>query len=155
MSALTEFVKSVESAKAQAKQPRMRVKRSHTLTLVEVAIDDAKRRASSGEWEGAKGSTLVGLYAMCHRMVYGIIPSELEEPSTFRQAAKMAATTMHELFVDDPAEVAAFIRWSWEVEKRKNTWAQSKSIDRRRLGWRAQFSRALQTDYRIGQKQKR
>jgi hypothetical protein len=88
-------------------------------------------------------------------MIYGVVPSELLEQQSFRAAARAAAKAMHELFDDDATAVAAFVRWAWEVEKRKNTWAQSKSIDRRRLGWRVQFSRALETDYRIYLKQRR
>lgn len=146
---ITDFVNSFEAPKG----PRLRVKRAKPMTPVEIAIDDARRRAASGEWAGSKGATLVGLYAMCHCMVYGVIPSELSEVPTFRAASRMAAKAMHELFGDDPAEVAAFIRWAWQVEKRKNTWAQSKAIDRKRMGWRAQFCRSMETDYRINQKQ--
>jgi hypothetical protein len=148
---ITDFVNSFDKPTG----PRLRMKRAKPMTLVEIAIDDARRRAASGEWAGAKGAVLVGLYAMCHRMVYGIIPSELFEVPTFRAAAKMAAKAMHELFGDDPAEVAAFVKWSWQVEKRKNEWAQTKSVDRKHLGWRAQFCRSLETDYRIWQKQGR
>lgn len=147
---ITDFVNSFEKPKG----PRLRVK-AKPLTPVEIALDEAARRAASGEWAGAKGSTLVGLYAMCHRMVYGIVPSELSEQATFHAASKMAAKAMHDLFGDDPAEVAAFVKWAWQVEKRKNEWAQSKSVDRKHLGWRAQFCRSLETDYRIAQKQGR
>jgi hypothetical protein len=162
MSAISQFVNSFEPA---PKQPRLRVKAKPTepapkrakrvhLTSVEVAVDDASRRALSGEWEGAKGATFVGLYAMCHRMVYGVTPSELQLQSVFNVAAKTARKAMHELFNDDAAEFAAFIRWAWEAEKRKAAWAQQKAFDRRRLSWRYQFSRSLETDYRIDLKSK-
>ena len=147
------------------KTPRLRVRRgaepavlprrTKTLSLVEAAIDDARRRATTGEWENSKGSTFVGLYSLCHQMVYGVVPGELLDVPTFRAAAKHAARALHELFADDPAEVASFIRWTWEAEKRKNTWAQKMTIDRKRLGWKAQFSRSVQTDYQIAQKQRR
>lgn len=160
---LSQLVSTFEPA---PKQPRLRVKqplkaeppkrtkRVH-LNQIEIAIDDASRRAVSGEWEGSKGATFVGLYAMCHRMVYGVTPSELELQAVFNAAAKMARSTMHELFNDQPEEFAAFIRWAWEVEKRKAAWAQAKAVDRRRLSWRYQFSRSLETDYRIELKTKR
>lgn len=151
-SPLTEFMERFEPEKT----PRLRVKRrAKTLSLVEVAMDEARRRATSGEWDRSKGATFVGLYALCHQMVYGVVPGELQEPAAFRAAAKHAARAMHELFDDDPAEVAAFVRWTWEAEKRKNAWAQQKAFDRKRLGWKAQFSRAVQTDYQIAQKQRR
>lgn len=149
---ISEFVARFEE---EEKKPRQRVRRSKALSPVEVAIDDASRRAKSGEWAGSKGKTFVGLYAMCHRLVYGVIPSEVQDVAGFSAASKNAARALHELFADDPHEMASFIRWAWEVEKRKNAWAQSKAIDRKRLGWRAQFSRALETDYRIYLKQRR
>lgn len=151
MTSIMEFVARFEE---EQKKPRQRVRRSKALTPIEVSIDDASRRARSGEWAGARGKTFVGLYAMCHRLIYGVIPSEVQDKAGFAAASKHAARALHELFKDDPSEMAAFIRWAWEVEKRKHTWAQSKAIDRKRLGWRAQFSRSLETDYRIAQKQK-
>lgn len=151
MSAISEFIKHVEPEKG----PRPRVRRSRAMTPVEVAIDDASRRAKSGEWAGSKGKTFVGLYAMCHRLVYGVVPSELEERGAFFAAQKHAARALHELFNDDVQLMAEFVRWSWEVEKRKHAWAQSRTIDRKRLSWRVQFSRALETDFRIYLKQRR
>lgn len=153
MSVIEKFINDVDPPKG----PRMRVKRTKrtTLTDVEVAIDEANRRAMSGEWAGSKGRTFVGLYALCHRMIYGVVPEELTDRLMFNTVAKMAAKVMHECFDDDPNELAAFVRWSWEVEKRKNSWAQSKAIDRRRLGPKVQFSRGVVTDYRIYLKQQR
>ena len=156
MSSISDFVGRFDAPEPAG--PRLRTKKKPqrtTLTPLEVAIDDARRRAVSGEWGGSKGRTFVGLHAMCHRMVYGVVPSELEQLGTMNAASKLAAKAMHEMFGDDPEAFAAFVRWTWEVEKRKNTWAQSKSIDRRRLGWRMQFSRALECDYRIDLKQRR
>jgi len=104
-------------------RPRIRTK-SETpkpkryLLPIEVAIDAAQRRAASGEWDGAKGATLVGLYAICHRMIYGIIPQELCEKALFNIAAKLAAVALHKHFDDDPSAAAAFVKWSWEREKR-------------------------------------
>lgn len=118
-------------------------------------MDDARRRAESGDWEEARGSSLVGLYALCHEMIYGVVPEELFAIAEYRTAAKVAARMMHENFNDDPSEVAAFIRWSWEREKRKNNWAQAKGFDRKRLGVRWQFSLGLLTDYRIARSQKK
>jgi hypothetical protein len=128
---------------------RSKVKRSKALPQVDVAIDDAKRRALSGEWNDSKGATFVGLHAFCHKMVYGIVPDELYVPGLFRAAARGAAKALHEFFDDDPAELAAFVRWSWEREKRKNSWAQANGVDRSRLSWKWQFSRSLLTDYKI------
>lgn len=152
MSTIRSFVSQFEKEPTTGPRPRMR--KAKQLSAVDVALDDARRRAASGDWETAKGSTLVGLYALCHQMIYGVVPSELMQDSVFRIAAKLAAKQMHELFRDDPTEVAAFVRWAWEREKGRVAWAQSKSIDRNRMGWKAQFSRAMETDYRVSRTQR-
>lgn len=112
-------------------------------------MDDAKRRAESGDWDGAKGSTLAGLYAFCHELIYGVVPDELQQRGIFHAAAKAAAHLVHTSFDDDFAAAAAFVRWSWEREKRLRDWAKSKNADRRRLSWRLQFSASLVTDWRV------
>lgn len=130
-------------------------KRPKQLTQVDVAMRDAKRRAASGEWDGSKGSTFIGLYAMCHEMVYGVIPDELYSAGIFKAAARNAANAMHEMFEDDPVKVVVFMRWAWAREKRKHEWAQQQGFDRNRMSWKWQFARNLLTDYRISLTQKR
>lgn len=125
--------------------------KSH-LSPVQVAVHDANRRAISGEWDTAKGATFVGLYAMCHQMVYGVLPAELDPPGIFRQAAKAAAQAMHQMFDDDPYEVVKFLRWTWEREKRRNSYSQKSGHERSRLMWRWQFSRAVYTDYLVAKR---
>lgn len=147
MTAIAKFFEDV-------KQPRTRTRRRLHLHPIEVAVDDAKRRATSGDWEGAKGSTFIGLHALCHRMVYGIIPEELYAEGVMRAAVRNAASALHQMFGDDGHEMADFVRWTWEREKRKSTWAQANGYDRNRLMWKWQFSRSLLTDYRIARSQK-
>lgn len=147
-SAITAFME-------HAATPKSREKRAKPLTEVDVAIRDAKRRAASGEWAGSKGSTFIGLYAMCHEMVYGVIPDELYSAGMFRAAAKSAANALHELFDDEPVRVVLFIKWAWEREKRKNEWALRQGFDRNRLSWKWQFSPNMLTDWRISLTQKR
>lgn len=150
MSATARFTEQFQ------KQPRTRVRtRAKPLQPIDIAIDDAKRRASSGEWSWSKGATFLGLHALCHKMIYGIIPDELYVSGVYRAASRMAAKALHELFDDDADAMAAFVRWSWEREKRKHTWALANGVDRNRLSWKWQFSRGLLTDYRIAIQQKR
>ena len=144
------FVQSVAKIK---QQPKTRTRKQ--LALIDVAVDEAQRRARTGDWEDAKAATFVGLYALCHRLVYGVLPSELVAAGTFKLAVRMAAKAKHELFHDDGIALVEFVRWTWEREKRKNSWAQSKSVDRNRMSWKWQFSRAMETDYRIHLSQKR
>ena len=73
-------------------RPRVRRGGRRKLSPLDVAVDDAQRRSASGDWgEGTKGATLVGLYAFCHRLTYGIVPDELQEQRLFYAAAKRAA----------------------------------------------------------------
>lgn len=146
---------SIEQYISGFEKPKAVAKKARKLLPVEASMDDARRRAASGDWAGARGKTLVGLYALCHQMVYGILPAELEDAAMFRIASKLAAMCMHTRFDDDASGVAEMIRWSWEREKRLHTWAQSKSVDRKRLHWKWQFNRVLETDFRISLTQKR
>jgi len=134
---------------------RPRSKRARFLTPFEVALDDATRRAKTGEWDGAKGAAFVGLYAFCHRRVYGMLPVDLEPDITFRTAAKSAAEVVHRAFDDDGCAMAEFIVWCWDREKRKLEWARQKKIDLRRISWRVQFSRSMEADYRLARSQRR
>ena len=151
MSQLKAFLDDPTLAVRKPPGPR----RAKALSPLEVAVDDASRRAESGDWEGAKGSSFIGLYALCHRMVYGILPCELQELGCFRAAAKQAALVAHTAFGDDPSEMAEFVRWAWEREKARAKWARSQHFDRNRMGWRMQFSRGLETDYRVAKAQRR
>ena len=135
-----------------AGRPRVRRGGRKQLTPLEVAIDDATHRAKSGDWDDAKGATLVGLYALCHRLIYGIVPDELQELPTFHAAAKLAKAITHAHFADDFASSAVFVKWCWEREKRKDTWARRNGIDRNRMSWRLQFSASMVTDWRIDQR---
>lgn len=138
-----------------AAHQKPRDKRAKPLTEVDVAMRDAKRRAASGDWVGSKGSTFIGLYAMCHEMVYTVIPDELYAAGIFKAAARNAANAMHELFDDDPVKVVQFMKWAWEREKRKHEWAQRQGFDRNRMSWKWQFSLNMLTDYRVSLTQKR
>lgn len=136
-------------------EDKPRGRRSKQLLPLDVAIRDARHRAATGEWDGTKGSTLVGLYAMCHEMIYGVVPEELKNLGLFRAAARNSARALHEVFADDIVKCIEFVRWTWEREKRKNAWAQSNGVDRNRMSWKWQFSAGMVTDYRVSLQQKR
>jgi hypothetical protein len=147
MSRIQAFVLS--SVPERTGTPRRKRGGRAQLTPVEVALDDAERRAKSGEWDDASGKTLVGLYAFCHKLVYGIVPDELKELPQFRMAAKQAAGCVHNYFDDDFGFAAGFVKWAWEREKKKDLWARQNGITVKRLSWRFQFSSALVTDWKV------
>lgn len=136
-------------------RPRVRRGGRRKLSPLDVALDDAERRSKSGDWDGAKGATLVGLYAFCHRLTYSVVPDELQDPRLFFAAAKRAATLVHDQFNDDFGSAVSFVVWSWEREKRKEAWARGCGADRNRMSWRLQFSAALITDWRVDSRRRR
>lgn len=115
----------------------------------------AEARAKTGDWEGADGRVMLGLYAWCHRSVYGVAPVELESTAEFRVASRAALRVLHDRFDDDPAACAIFIRWSWKREKERAEWARANKRDRNRMGWRLQFSDRQVTDFRVARQSKR
>jgi len=138
-----------------AKVGRVEGERGRTMADIETATRAAEARAKSGDWDGADARTILGLYAWCHRSVYGITPVELEAVGEFRIAARAALRVLHEFFDDDAAACALFVRWSWKREKDRAAWAKGKGYDRNRMGWRLQFSGKQITDYRVAQTAKR
>lgn len=119
------------------------------LSRVEIATLDAEHRSKTGVWEDATGKTFVGLYSLCHRIVYGDIPLELYQKGEFSTAARMATRALHEWFGDDPDTLVEFVKWSWEREKRRDAWAIQNGKDRGRMRSRLQFSAAYVQDWRI------
>jgi hypothetical protein len=117
-------------------------------TPIELAVAEAKRRSREGDWSGAKGKVFVGLYALCHEIVYGDVPLELTENQELTIGARMVNRVLHDFFDDDPDALVEFIKWSWEAEKRKESWALRNGISRQRMRVRLQFSARLVQDYR-------
>lgn len=119
------------------------------------AIEDAQRRSSSGDWDDATGATFVGLYALCHRLIYGVEPADLVPRGPFQAAAKAAKTCLHANFDDDPSDFVDFIRWTWVREEKREAWARANHKERGRISIRLQFSPSLITDYRVDRERRR
>ena len=129
---------------------KKRMPRGTYASAFDVAVADAESRAKTGDWSNAKGTTLVGLYAWCHRRVYGVEASELRKEPSFREAAAAAARLLHNECGDDADLVAELIRWTWDKEKRGEAAAAAKGEVREfRVTWRYQFSVRLLTSYRV------
>ncbi len=122
-------------------------RRSRTLPSVEVAVDEAKRRAREGDWGDAKGSSMVGMYAMCHEMVYEVVPLELGKDPAFKAASRCASNMLKKHFNGNAGAMAAFVKWAWEREKGRAKWAKDNQRDRNRMTWMIQFSESMLTDY--------
>jgi hypothetical protein len=117
----------------------------------QAALQSARRRAQSGDWATADGDVLVGLYAVCHEMVYGVLPGELEEVKLFKLAAREASKVLRTQFSGDVDGAVEYLKWVWNREKKRAEWAASQSPprERGRLGWRLALSDAFVTDYRV------
>lgn len=124
-------------------------KREKALSEIERATRLAEKCGETGDWSNADARTLLGLYALCHRTIYGVAPVELENVAEFRVASRAALTILHGHFSDDVVAAALFVRWCWKREKERAEWAKTANRDRNRMGWRMQFSAKLVTDFLV------
>lgn len=122
-----------------------RVKRARRLTPYEAGLASARARAESGEWDGATGDVLLGLYAHCHEIAYRILPGELE--SEWAMAAKRVRQMLGADFLGNADAMVEFIKWTWLREQRRNG-SRANQGDFR-IGWRFQFSASMLTDWRV------
>lgn len=129
--------------------------RAKAMADINAAMLAAESRAKTGDWDGADARVMLGLYAWCHRSVYGVPPVELEGQAEFRIASRAALRVLHDRFEDDAARCAIFIRWSWKREKERAEWAKREKKDRNRMGWRLQFSDRQVTDFRVAEQARR
>lgn len=136
------------------RKPPAGTRRTTTQGPLEGLLEDAEKRAASGDWESASGRSFVGLYALCHRLTYGVDAVELEDRQTLQNATRAAAKALHVHFADDKSELVEFVKWVWEREKGRDQWAAQNGRARNRLGIRLQFAPALVTDYRVDQQRR-
>jgi ribosomal protein S1 len=122
-------------------------KREKRRSEIEIYVKDAKNRSKTGCWDNATGKTFVGLYAMCHEIVYGFIPTELMTNSHLWVSNKCANSIFVEIFNRDGDLFVEFIKWSWEEEKKKKIWAMRKGVTFKVLDIRSQFSKSLVDRY--------
>lgn len=129
------------SKKSRGKKPKV--------SDLEIIVRKVEHRAQSGDWDGATGQSFVGLYALCHRVVYKTLPAELTDRIFMSRWSRVAGKILHEWFADNTNEFAAFIKWSWEQIQEKEKWALRKGINLPRMKISVQFSRQLYTDYQV------
>lgn len=123
--------------------------RSRGVSDLASAMNDARSRAESGDWDGSTGRTMVGVFLLCHRMVYQFIPAELESTPVFRAACKQAELCYRRHFRDNPGACVEFLKWAWLRERGRQQWASREGRDVRRLRARLVFSDGFVDDYRV------
>ena len=116
--------------------------------------EGAAKRAASGEWDGASPMEMVAAYALLHEHVYGVAPGELD-PKSRMYAAGAAARMLTGEFGGEPAEMAEFLRWTWDREAKREKDRRHNGRDGGRIGWRLQFGGAILTDYRVSRNRRR
>ena len=130
-------------------EPPPRAPRSRGLSELDAAVLEAEARSRTGKWDDARPTAFVGLYALCHRMLFKVLPGELESKVEFKGALRMAGQ-VHARFEYNGEDVAAFIVWTWEREQRREKWAAGKGETRDfRVGYRLQFSPRMITDWQV------
>lgn len=112
-------------------------------------IANAKIRSRTGDWEDAKPRDFVGLFALCHEIVYGIEPIELATKTELMKATRVAKKCLSNFFDDDAEEFVEFIKWVWKRQEGKEAWALREGKNLSRLNVFAQFSPQKVSDYRI------
>lgn len=137
---------SVAAFLESAKIPRSKHSK---LSDLEIALRNARERARTGEWSGANGPILVGLYALLHEKVYGILPTELEEKQEFKRAAGNARRLLDSSFNGDGDAFVEFAKWVWKREEGRIKWSKSVNRERNRFAWRFAYCASAVTDYRV------
>ncbi len=107
---------------------------------------DYARKIVEGVWEAQTPAHLVGLYAVLHEHVFGVLPLELKQD--FQAAVSSAGKLCRDEFGGDVLATQRFVAWCWaRVNKRRKR--SSPEDDTFRPGWRLQFkSRNWLTDYK-------
>jgi hypothetical protein len=128
------------------RKPARGRRQDHGRGLVD-AVAEAEDLREAGDWSTAEARHLVGLYALCHDHVYGVMPEELR--AAFPAAVASAAKLLREDFSGDVSRAVVFVRWVWAREnarERRRTAGEGAF----RIGWRLMFaSRALLTDWKV------
>lgn len=119
--------------------------RSAPRSDVASSIAEADQMRGANDFTAARPRHFVGLYSLFHNHVYGVVPGELTGKA-WTAACLMAARILDREFAGDLNRFVSFIAWTWRREKRAHARATG---DRRRMGWRLQFSPSLVTDYRV------
>lgn len=143
---------SASAFMTKAKAPRAKHIRMSDL---EVAIEAAEARSKSGEWVGCTSTILVGLYAVMHRTVYGIVPEELNVKSEMQRASAAARKIVTDFFGGDADDMVEYMIWAAKRAKSRKEWAVANGRDVVRLAWRFMFSASSVSDYRVEMSAKR
>lgn len=141
---LPENVVSLAEWAARKKKAARRV-RSESKAAVAEQVARMEEMRRTGDWSAANAGTFVALYRACHMHVYGTEPEELAGAEWSR--AKLAAHRVLEGFGFDNGLMVDFVRWAWAKEQRQHE--RAAGTDRRRMGWRLQFSASMVTDYKV------
>ncbi len=127
-------------------------KRKHTPgTVFEInrAVSDIERRLKEEDWDKLKPDGLLALFVWCHDQTYGTRPSDLRG-ETWRRARFQAAAMVKRDFNGDMDAALAFMRWTWQRERRIEQWRRDNNQHGKVINWYDQFVRGeLLTKYRV------
>lgn len=129
-------------AGAPAKRKGLRVASKNDIAT---SIEETQGMYKAHDWTAMRPRHAVALYWILHTHVYSIEPSELRGKA-WTAACLMASRLLAKDFGGDHDRLVSFLAWAWKREKKAHARGGE---DRRRLGWRLQFSAGLATDYRV------
>lgn len=112
-------------------------------------IDEVRGRMKLADWRGMSAGRLVGLYWICHEMVYGVPPGELNNTTNWRNAMLAAGKMVTVHFDGDVYRAVEFMQWVWTREKGREEYRRKTEAPGFRITWKYQFTREnLITDWR-------
>lgn len=103
-------------------------------------IEEVAERMRRKDWDGMTPGKLVALYWICHEMVYGHPPVEIDKVSAWEIAMKAAGSMVRRHFDGDIERAITFMRWVWTREQEREKWRRENKRDGQRLTWRNQFT---------------
>lgn len=111
-------------------------------SMFDAAVADARRVVAEDE-PCPSVHVLLGLHAVFHEKVYGILPTEMRGRMWYAALAAAKGMLTRE-FAGDPDAGLAFVAWAWSREdaREQRRRAERAEDGGRRLGWALLFGRA-------------
>lgn len=113
---------------------------------IAATMGEAALMKAADDFSEAEPRHVVALYALLHRAVYGVEPAELRA-AEWTLAVMAVRRLVDREFDGSVPKLVELLRWTWRREIRAH--ARANGSERRRIGWRLQFSPSLVTDYRV------
>lgn len=107
------------------------------------------RMVEARAWSVDSPELLVGLYGWAHAALYGVEPSDVANPRTYRRACDAASAMLRDHFANQHAPAADYVRWALGREQDREHWRRTHDRQGGRLTWQLLFSARIVDDYTV------